>query len=63
MPSKLKPCPFCGSRAKLLRLENGTLCVYTVHCLGARCVGNYNEAHLTPEKAISAWNRKSKRGA
>lgn len=58
---KLKPCPFCGSKAKLIRIDLGEKTrFYTTVCLGDRCVGNYNGVHDTQQKAVAAWNRRAK---
>lgn len=59
---KLKPCPFCGGEAEIVkgRYANGTI-VYKVRC------ANVTDCKVLPEtifgekeKAIAAWNRRVK---
>lgn len=63
MNNKLKPCPFCGSKAKLspdwnpLRRRE----LYTVECTKEDCNALINHMELTPEMAIEKWNRRSKK--
>jgi hypothetical protein len=62
---KLKPCPFCGGKAKLLPIHN--LCAETfgwlVKCnpkvITDSCVTLRGD---TRKQAINAWNRRAKIG-
>lgn len=49
----LKPCPFCGCRARLRGDDfwNG----YFVRCVGCFVETDYNSTEL---EAIEAWNRR-----
>jgi Lar family restriction alleviation protein len=50
---ELKPCPFCGGEAQIIR--NGVGC-YQVFC--DKCeTRQYAYTHNTKEEAIEAWNR------
>jgi len=51
-PPDLKPCPFCGGKAILLRPEGGRpfVCCQTNFCTGPKA---------TPEAAIAAWNARA----
>lgn len=50
----LKPCPFCGEKAKIVELRSGNSVVCTnTHCWVA------TKYYDTPEKAIAAWNRRA----
>lgn len=65
---ELKPCPFCGSNAKVWKLKHrskqlANFCVaewqfdYEVICTNNRC--NARSVHTeTEEAAIKAWNRR-----
>ena len=60
--NQIERCPFCGSKAKLLKLfENGDGdAVYGVFCtkdLEAECShGHYIDNYSTAEEAINVWN-------
>ena len=57
MSVKLKPCPFCGSEAKIFTLSN---------CWYVRCMASANKCTVmpctrpetTPDKAVRSWNRR-----
>lgn len=53
MSEELKPCPFCGGKARLRSGTIVTLPMHQVYCLscGAGCGHRYTEA-----EAIEAWN-------
>jgi len=51
---ELKPCPFCGSLARLAKLENGRECAY---CPNEDCdVQPELKGYLDPVNAAAAWN-------
>ena len=51
---RLKPCPFCGGKAKLSRWE--AIHEYSVFCTKCNAVaGDYED---TEEKAIERWNKR-----
>lgn len=56
---ELKPCPFCGSKARLHKQSwkdvRGIVTRYWVRC--APC-GSCSEEYNTAEKAEAAWNRR-----
>lgn len=60
MPSELKPCPFCGGKAKLIEIQE-------VGCFRVLCedcptsVGKY--WYYKKQDAIKAWNRRADNGA
>lgn len=61
--NKLKPCPFCGVRPKLLSGEGGTPWAhYSITCESKCCLlysvttGDFNKQ----ETAIKAWNKRAK---
>lgn len=61
MEDKIMPCRFCGSDAKLLKLQNDNGdAVYGVFCtkdLEAECShGHYIDNYATAEEAINEWN-------
>lgn len=53
MSEMLKPCPFCGSEAKL----NKGKTVFWCSCENAACACEIG-AYLKKEEAIKAWNRR-----
>ena len=53
---KLKPCPFCGGKAKV----GTTGYSYKVYCDTPSCdVRPNTRFHKTRENAIKAWNRRA----
>ena len=50
---ELKPCPFCGGKAKIER--------YTIKPYAActECGCSMPDRHQTVEQAIEAWNRRT----
>ena len=53
---ELKPCPFCGGKAELMRDHDGT---WSVIC-GERCgVSPATCCYEKREDAVSAWNRRA----
>ena len=58
---KIKPCPFCGGNAVLIKHPYATYFPYYVRCNNfANCaiVGVATCSCKTPEEAIAAWNRR-----
>ncbi|MBR4472490.1 MAG: Lar family restriction alleviation protein [Oscillospiraceae bacterium] len=55
--SALKPCPFCGRKAKLIKTGKSwwTCCI---GC-GARTYGGLYPTDSAKESAIEAWNRRA----
>lgn len=69
MQIKLKPCPFCGTRAEIFYTGDDKLFVpmdsdkrpyYSVRCTSCFCgTGLY----ISMDRAIEAWNRRNNNGA
>jgi hypothetical protein len=62
--SRIKPCPFCGSKAKLVQHEE-EYCRhvelrYDVSCTNKNCYlyGGAEWYFYTPEEAINKWNER-----
>ena len=61
---KLKPCPFCGKQAKVIKIPEGLRYagLYVVGCdYDFECVGNINHfatIYITRNDAIKHWNRR-----
>lgn len=54
--SELKPCPFCGKKARLQRIGKS----YYVTCDGSYCkIKPTTWAYSVKEKAIEEWNRRA----
>lgn len=54
MPQELKPCPYCGSAARMVHEEAGDTAFYFVGCSDCGMYGP-TEA-ITPQDAVTAWN-------
>ena len=54
--AELKPCPFCGGKAKLVRLGDE----YCVYC-GSHCC-EQSIAYEDADMAIDAWNTRYEDG-
>ncbi len=57
MTNSLKPCPFCGSEAKLFSYTIGRDEIYHVEC--KRC-NNQTREYAYKWTAIKHWNRRLK---
>ncbi|WP_367882762.1 Lar family restriction alleviation protein [Cloacibacillus porcorum] len=53
---ELKPCPFCGSKAKLYQAYDGSYCVQCTKC------ANRTLCRKTKETVIASWNRRANDG-
>ena len=55
--TELKPCPFCGGKARLITYDTCT-CVYYVKCDSASCgIKPVTWIYTTGEEAVEAWNK------
>lgn len=55
MSEALKPCPFCGGKAEMIRYPaNGKV---TVSCRSSGCMANISFC-VSKDRAIEAWNRR-----
>ena len=63
MGNELKPCPFCGGEARLMKMDYEGGEVWGVFCkddLAAEYShGHYIDNYMTAESAIAAWNRRA----
>lgn len=58
---ELKPCPFCGERATILKWGE----IYVIGCDTEMCFGNINHFAMVfykTEHAIKTWNRRVNNG-
>lgn len=57
MAKELKPCPFCGSEAKIIIFnhEYGTT---TIACTNEECDITMGKAFFTDKETIEHWNRR-----
>ncbi len=63
----LKPCPFCGGKAKVIKCPCGEFRnLYVVGCFDDdMCLGNLNHITMiftTKQNAEQAWNRRANYG-
>ena len=54
--TKLKPCPFCGSTAKMERTPINPY--YYVICTNLECDATVGRFQPTEEEAVAVWNRR-----
>lgn len=66
MPEELKPCPFCGSKAKIFTSEDDGGYRSSIYCMSGNDIGCFARAsHWALKKswaiasAKSAWNRRT----
>lgn len=62
---KLKPCPFCGGEARIIKSPYGAFRkLYVVGCFDDdTCLGNLNHMAMifvSKETAAKTWNRRAK---
>lgn len=71
MPSEMKPCPFCGSHARIRSFKKGK-CRHVIGCINVECIiwlpediswvnrANYTSgAWADRTELINAWNRRT----
>lgn len=67
---RLRPCPFCGGKARTEKIMCMSIPMWKVGCVGlmkelaADCPGNRRRqnitfAYHTEEQAIAAWNKRA----
>lgn len=59
VPAELKPCPFCGGVARLIKITGGAFnkVAYRVDCINANCsAGTYGDED--PDYVVAQWNRR-----
>lgn len=54
----LKPCPFCGGEAEMVRSSSGS---YFVRCTNKQCAAKTRLYHENDNGARLAWNRRAER--
>lgn len=67
MQTELKPCPFCGGKAEILkptpRISRYRAYIYSVYCSDCDLLFGYDEDYggifETDQEAIEAWNRRA----
>lgn len=58
--SELKPCPFCGGKAKIGEVIPDW---FKAHCADDNCIGcNTGKMYLTAQEAAESWNRRANNG-
>lgn len=60
---ELKPCPFCGAKARMKREKYFGCISYSIECTNdvGNCIVPSSISFETAEKAVEAWNRMAKR--
>lgn len=61
MAMKLKPCPFCGGKAKIYELNGGYFagCYECLANIGLRYGDKQGGIYRTPEGAAEFWNERA----
>lgn len=54
---ELKPCPFCGRKAKLYNIGLTMTKIYSVGCM--KCKVQYPFVFADEDMAIEAWNKRT----
>lgn len=62
MPNELKPCPFCGGKARAKILMGGKRGKTIVHFVICSVCRNRTAVYLDKDEATEAWNRRSDNG-
>ena len=58
MSNALKPCPFCGDKAEILKMASFGKELFTVSCCTGGCIANISWV-VGKTTAIAAWNRRT----
>lgn len=59
MTIDLKPCPFCGGKAKILVKHDSLLGdKYVPTCANKNCIGRVYRKYINTRKAVAEWNRR-----
>ena len=58
MEETLRPCPFCGAEAEIVRNGSGS---YFVRCADKQCAAKTRLYHENENGARLAWNRRAER--
>ena len=59
MPNELKPCPFCGGEAEIIKTNQCMAKYYSVVCKNKSCRGRGAKPISSKHHAIAAWNRRA----
>lgn len=62
MSEQLKPCPFCGGKASLIKtlcIDNNYQGYFIHHCCDITVAPIDTSSFPTEERAIAAWNRRT----
>lgn len=57
MSEELKPCPFCGGEAKVIKIPRGDR-KYVAICENDLCMASVGNFSCTREDAVRKWNRR-----
>ena len=58
MSEKLKPCPFCGGEAEIVKCDNlFSILYFYVGC--KTCLARAKSCYESPEDAVRYWNRRA----
>lgn len=58
MSEELRPCPFCGGEAEIVRNSSGS---YFARCTNRQCAAKTRLYHENENGARQAWNRRARR--
>lgn len=63
MSEKLKPCPFCGSKAELRELTYQDTTLFGIFCVEdlkpKNQHGHFIDNYASKQEAIDTWNRRA----
>lgn len=57
----LKPCPFCGKKAKIRSFRSDGISYFVAYCVDENCMGNRCEYDGSPgfDVEVERWNRRA----
>jgi hypothetical protein len=55
----LKPCPFCGGKAKFDMIEDDERPTHAIICLNEDCRAVVSPRDCTQRQLVETWNRRS----
>lgn len=59
MKNKLKPCPFCGGKAKIYHVKSSMYNFHWLECIECgHSIGTSDGCNLSKDEIIKAWNRR-----